>query len=64
MGKWKPGAKEFPVGVNFDRRRGSQVTLPRPVLEELGNPSKVTFRLARGRVSVEAGDTTSGQPEA
>lgn len=58
VGKWKPGAKAFPVGVNLDNRRGAQVTIPRPILEGTGTPSRITFRLARGRVSVEAGDTT------
>lgn len=61
MGRWKPGASAFPVGVNLDERRGAQVTVPRPVLEVLGSPSKITFRLSRGRVTVEAGDTTRAE---
>lgn len=60
MPRWKSGAKEFTVKVNADERRGSQVNLPKPVAEHLGNPAEVTFKIGKlvGRpetVTVEAG---------
>jgi site-specific DNA-methyltransferase (cytosine-N4-specific) len=58
MPKWKPNAKAFPVAVNYSDVRGYQTTVPKPVMEVLGSPPKITFRIFRGRVVVEAGDST------
>jgi hypothetical protein len=41
--KWKKDAKEFTVSVNFNEDRGYQSSIPKPIMDALGDPSKVTF---------------------
>lgn len=43
MTKWKKDAKEFTVGVNFNEDRGYQSSIPKPIIDALGDPDKVTF---------------------
>lgn len=54
MPKWKEGAKEFTVSVNFHEVRGYQTVIPRPVAEHLGRPERLTFILKKERVEVRA----------
>ncbi|MGA8710086.1 MAG: hypothetical protein ACLP8Y_04175 [Thermoplasmata archaeon] len=55
MPKWKEGAKEFTVGVNYSEVHGYQATIPKPVMARLSNPEKLTFLLKREKVEVRAG---------
>jgi len=41
--KWKKGADHFTVSVNHNQSRGYQSSIPKPVIEVLGNPTKITF---------------------
>jgi len=41
--KWKENAKEFTVSVNYNENRGFQSSIPKPIMEILGDPEKVTF---------------------
>jgi hypothetical protein len=41
--KWKKDAKEFTVSVNFNKDRGYQSSIPKPIIDVLGDPEKVTF---------------------
>ncbi|MCE9652620.1 MAG: hypothetical protein K8Q89_06145 [Nitrosarchaeum sp.] len=43
MPKWKKDAKEFTVSVNFNESRGYQSSIPKPVIEALGEPENITF---------------------
>lgn len=43
MPKWKKDAKEFTVSVNFNEDRGYQSSIPKPIIDALGDPKKVTF---------------------
>ena len=43
MPKWKKDAKEFTVGINFNEDRGYQSSIPKPLMEALGEPDKITF---------------------
>ena len=52
MPKWKEGAKEFTVSVNFHEVRGYQIVIPRPVAEHLGRPERLTFILKRENVEI------------
>ncbi|MGH2638517.1 MAG: hypothetical protein ACRDF4_04445 [Rhabdochlamydiaceae bacterium] len=55
MPKWKEGATEFTVGVNFNEKRGYACAIPKPIIETLGKPDRVTFSIkGRGKVEIEA----------
>lgn len=43
MPKWKKGAREFTVGINYNKTRGYQSCIPKPVIDTLGSPEKITF---------------------
>ena len=43
MPKWKKDAKEFTVSVNFNEDRGYQSSIPKPIMDTLGDPDKVKF---------------------
>ncbi len=52
MPKWKKDAKEFTVSVNFNENRGYQSSIPKPIMEALGDPNFVKFVL-KGKNTVE-----------
>lgn len=54
MPKWKEGAREFTVVVNFHETRGYQLNVPRPIMEHLAHPERVTFVIRRQKVEVRA----------
>lgn len=56
MPKWKKDATVFPIGVNLNGVRGYQATIPKPVMERLGNPDIITFVLHGKRVEVVGGE--------
>ena len=43
MPKWKKDAKEFVVGVNFVENRGYSSSIPKPIIEKLGDPNLIKF---------------------
>ena len=43
MPKWKKGATEFTVSVNHNDVRGYQSSIPKPIMEVLGEPESITF---------------------
>lgn len=62
MPKWKKDANEFTVSVNHNEIRGYQSSIPKPVMETLGNPDKITFVVKpKNKVEVEA--AKSSPPE-
>lgn len=52
MPKWKKDAKEFTVSVNFNQTRGYQSSIPKPVMEALGQPETITFVLRGDTVNI------------
>jgi hypothetical protein len=52
VGRWKKDAKEFVVGVNYVENRGYSSSIPKPVIEKLGNPDSInddkTIQLVSG----------------
>ena len=56
MVRWKEGSKEFTVRVISHESRGYHVvTIPWPVMEALGEPERVTFKMKENnRVEIEA----------
>lgn len=57
MPKWKKNATEFIVGVNYHKTRGYQSSLPKPVMEILGEPSTIKFVVKGKKIEVLAGET-------
>lgn len=53
---WKKDATEFRVGLFYDNRRGCMMTVPKPVLEEMGKPESIMFRIRKDEITAEAGD--------
>ena len=60
MPKWKKGAKEFTVGVNYNDKRGYQSTIPKPVIDALGNPEKIKFIIDGKKVEIATGKRRPG----
>ena len=52
MPKWKEGATEFTVGVGYSENRGYACTIPKPVIEVLGDPEKITFVIKGKKVEI------------
>jgi hypothetical protein len=61
MPKWKKGADHFTVSVNHNAVHGFQSTIPKPVMEVLGNPDKITFLVKpKKKIEVVAGEDQGG----
>jgi hypothetical protein len=43
MPKWSKDATEFAVNVHYSDDKGTQVRIPKPLLEKLGNPDRIKF---------------------
>jgi hypothetical protein len=43
VGRWKKDAKEFVVGVNYVENRGYSSSIPKPIIEKLGDPNMIKF---------------------
>jgi len=52
MPKWKKDAKEFTVGVNYNEIRGYQSSIPKPIMEALGDPKNITFVINGNNVRI------------
>lgn len=52
MPKWSKDAKEFSVNVHYDKEKGSQVRIPKPLLDQMGNPDKVTFVISGENIKI------------
>lgn len=52
MPKWKKGVKEFTVGVNYYDKRGYQSTIPKPIIDVLGNPEAIKFIIDGKKVEI------------
>ncbi len=62
--KWPKDARTFTVSVNHHKRRGFQSSIPKPVMEKLGNPDKITFLIKpRKKVEVTTGDAHPHEDE-
>lgn len=57
MTRWAKDTKEFTVRLYKSKNRGAPHSLmcrvPRPLVEELGNPTSLRFRLANDGIRVE-----------
>ena len=56
MPKWRRDATEFPVSINYVKKRGYQSSIPRPVIDILGRSSTIKFIVKGKRVEIIAGE--------
>lgn len=57
MAKWKKNQTKFSVTIFYDNRRGSMINIPKPVLEQLGEPSEIVFEIKKsGNVTIGVDD--------
>ena len=54
MPKWKKGETEFSVSLGFDKKKGYWVTVPKPIVQLLGEPDKITFEIKGKKIEVSA----------
>jgi hypothetical protein len=55
--KWKKDATEFTVSVGYHPTRGAQCSIPKPIVEMLGEPSTITFTKKGKKVEVKSADS-------
>ena len=55
--RWAKGTTDFTVGVTHNRQNNTRYSyIPKPVMELLGYPPRLTFLIRDGRVMVEGAD--------
>lgn len=52
MPKWKQDETEFTVSVNYNELRGYQSSIPKPIIDHLNNPKKITFVIDKKLVKI------------
>lgn len=52
MPKWKQNETEFTVSVNYNEVRGYQSSIPKPIIDHLNNPKKITFVIDKNNVKI------------
>jgi hypothetical protein len=53
MPKWKKDETEFSVSLGYQEVKGYWITVPKPIVQLLGTPKKVIFKLKGKRIEVE-----------
>ena len=57
MPRWSKDAKEFVVSIIDNKAAQVRFSnIPKPILEELGNPDKLKFTKIRDKIVIESGD--------
>ena len=51
--RWKKNETEFSVKLSFDGRNSMSCRIPKPILEMLGEPESITFRIKNNRIVVD-----------
>jgi hypothetical protein len=57
--KWKKDAKEFTVSVNYNDSRGYQSSIPKPIIDMLGEPDTITFVIDGKSVKIKSTSSTN-----
>lgn len=52
MPKWKKDETEFTVSLGYNDVKGYWVTVPKPIVQILGEPDKITFEVKGKKVEV------------
>jgi hypothetical protein len=58
--KWSKDAKEFTVHVHYNDLKGTQVRVPKPILEILHDPETIKFVIKGKHVEIESGEAKQG----
>lgn len=45
MTRWNKNETIFTVSINYDEKKGSVIRMPKPLLERLGKPKNITFKI-------------------
>ncbi len=57
MARWSEEQTKFPVKIQYDDRSDCQITIPRPIVEKLNEPTTVVFEIKKnGSISVNTAD--------
>jgi hypothetical protein len=62
MPKWKKHATVFTVSVNYNPKRGTLCSIPKPIVEVLDRPERITFLLKGKKIEIVA--ASEGDAEA
>lgn len=52
--KWKKDAREFTVSVNYNESRGYQSSIPKPIIDRLGDPKEITFIIKGNNIELKS----------
>ncbi len=52
MTRWGRDQTEFTVRLSFDGRNSMSCRIPKPILDLLGDPDMLTFKLEGGKITV------------
>ena len=56
MPKWKADAKEFTVSVSYHETRGTLTTIPKPIVDRLSRPERITYLIHGSKIEVRAAE--------
>ncbi len=48
----KQDETQFSVKIQYNEKHGSYVVIPKPILEEIGEPENIVFEIKKGKVGV------------
>ena len=57
MTRWKKDETEFTVGLFVDKSRGSMCVVPKPIVDMLGEPDSLKFRIKNKDILVTVGES-------
>ncbi len=57
MTRWKKDETEFKVAITENKHRNTSFSyIPKPILEQLGDPTSLKFLITKGKIIVKSGD--------
>jgi hypothetical protein len=60
MPKWKKDETKFTVAVNHNETRGDLLYIPKPIMELLGEPDRITFEVKPSKKIEVKGERSEG----
>ncbi len=57
MTRWKKDETEFKVSITANKQSNTSYSyIPKPILEQLGDPTSLKFLMTKGKIVVQSGD--------